>query len=157
DKERLEIKAENFEFVQVFDGDKGWMKMGDNTMDISKEQVAEEKESLYVHEIARLYPLKNSECKLTSLGETKVGDRTAIGIKVEHKAHRPVSLYFDKQSGLLIKFERKAKDFMGGQEGQEYTQESVYDNFKEVNGLKMPHKVTINRDGKKFVEEDVTE
>jgi len=157
DKERLEVKSDNFEFIQVFDGDKGWTKMGAEAMEMSKDQVAENKEAMYAHRVGRLYSLRDKDFKLSALPEVKVGSHVALGIKVEHKDHRPINLYFDKKSGMLIKIERKAKEFQGGQEGMEFTEETLYEDFKDVNGIKLPHKVVITRDGKKYVEEEVKE
>ena len=79
----------------------------------------------------------------------KVGDRPAVGVKVAHKGHRDVNLFFDAKTGLLLKTERPAKDTMTG---KEFTQTTLHDDYKEVEGIKHARKVTILRDGKKYVE-----
>src|SRR5437660_633980 len=45
-------------FILVVDGDKGWMKANGNTMDLTKEQLAEHKNSNYSSWVASLLPLK---------------------------------------------------------------------------------------------------
>jgi hypothetical protein len=155
---RTEVEGEaggnKFKFVQVIDGDKGWRAFNDMVQDLDKEQLDEGKENLHLQGVTHLTPLLDKAYKLSSLGEVKVGDRAAIGIRVQHKGHRDVSLFFDKDKGLLIKTETRVKDLMAG---QEYTAEAFSDDFKRVEGVMVPHKITIKRDGKRFVEAEVTE
>jgi hypothetical protein len=155
DKFRVEVKAGDFKFVQIINGDKGWAVTGDNSQEMDKDQLEEAKESLYAHHVERLVPLLGEGYKLSSLGDVKVGDRAAVGVRVERKGHRDISLFFDKESHLLIKVERRAKDVMAG--GQEYTAETLYSDYKKVDGLQVPHKETIKRDGKRYIEQEVTE
>jgi hypothetical protein len=88
------------------------------------------------------------------LAEKKVGDRPAVGVGVAHEGHKDIFLYFDKETGMLVKSERQAKDPMGG---EEYKQETRYSNFKEVDGVKRPFKLSILRNGEKYIEAEVTE
>jgi hypothetical protein len=159
DKSRNEIVGEangmKFTFIQIFNADKGWLSINGQTMDADKDTIAEAKEELYASWVADLYPLKEKEFKLSPLGDSKVADKEAVGIKVAHKDHRDVNLFFDKKSGYLIKQESRVKDPMAG--GTEQSQESIFDDYKDVEGVKRPYKVLINRDGKKFVEGEVTE
>jgi hypothetical protein len=144
---RMDIKDV---FLMVFDGDKGWIRMGDDTTEMNAEQVAEQKEDLYAGNLTTLLPLKDKSVTLALIKEAKVGDRPAVGVKVSSKGHRDVSLFFDKETGLLIKSETRVKAQEMG--GKEVTQESLYSDHKDVDGLKVPFKVVISRDGKKFVE-----
>ncbi len=105
--------------------------------------------------IAHLVCLNEKDYKLSALGEVKVGDRPAIGVRVQRKGYRDVNLFFDKDKSLLLKMETRVKDIMQG--GQEYTSATVYADYKKVEGMEIPHKVTIERDGKAFVEGEITE
>jgi len=138
-------------FKIVLNGDKGWMKSGDgDTMEMSKEQLAEQKEEQFAGWVASLLPLKEKGYTLTPLAEIKVDSRPAVGVKVAHEGHRDVKLYFDKEKGLLVKSEGTVKDLEQG--GKEVNQEAFYSNFKEVEGAQIPMKIVIKRDGKQFVE-----
>jgi hypothetical protein len=143
---RMEIEGV---FTIVLDGDKGWVKDQGGTKEMTKEQLAEQKESQYAGWVSTLLPLKDKSYQLAPLGESKVADRAAVGVKVSSKGHRDVNLYFDKESGILVKSDRRAKDEMSG---QEVNQEAYYADYKEVAGLKLPMKITIKRDSKQFVE-----
>jgi hypothetical protein len=155
DKLRLEIHAGDFKFTQVFNGDKGWIQAGDNTMDMPKEMVAELQEGMQLHVVMSLVPLLEGDYKLSPLAEVKVGGKPAVGVRVEHKGHRDVSLFFDKDSGLLVKTEHKGKDVQAG--GAEYTAESFLSDYKKVDGLEVPFKVSVKRDGKRYIEAEVQE
>ncbi len=152
DRLRQDIKSEMFSFSQGMDGDKGWMSVGGNVMDMNKEMLEETRELLYAQELTHLLPLLQEGYKLTALPEIKVAGKPAAGIRVQHQGHRDTSLYFDKDSGLLVRVERRGKD---PQAGQEFNVESIYENYKNVDGLQVPFKITVKRDGKRYVETEV--
>jgi hypothetical protein len=142
-----------FERIQVVNGDKGWISMMGNTEEMSEEQLAAAKEELYAGWVATLVPLKDAAFKLAPLGEIKVGDHPAVGVKVSHQDHKDISLYFDKDKGLLVKVQRRAKDMMG----QEVDQETLYSDYKEDSGLQHARKQKTKRDGNDFLELEVTQ
>jgi hypothetical protein len=157
----FEIMGKQAKFIQVFDGAKGWkqVKLGDMTVvdeELNKESVAEAKESDYAGSVGRLVVLKKKGFKLEPLGEVKVGDKPAIGVRVTHKGHRDISLFFDKKTGLMVKSERVIKDPDQGGD-TEITQAELYEDYKDVKGVKHAHKLTITRDGKKHVDAEITE
>jgi hypothetical protein len=155
DKERLAIRGEGFKFDQVLNGDKGWRGINEAPKALDKDELAEAREELYASNLTRLTPLTREGCKLSSLGEVKVGGRPAVGVRVEHKGHRDVNLFFDKDNGLLVKTEGRGKDPMAG--GKEYTQEVFYSNYKKVEGVQVPFKTLLKRDGERYVESETTE
>lgn len=147
DQFRMEI--ENV-FVIVLNGNKGWIAMGGNTQEMTKEQLTQQKESIYAGWVAQLLPLTEQKgFQLSSLGESKIGDRAVVGIKVLHKGHNDVQLYFDKGTGLLRGCTYHYKDWMTGKDTE---MTLTYDAYKEFSGIKEPTKVELKRDGKQFVE-----
>jgi len=152
DKMRFEINAEaggmTFKFVQVINGDKGWVQAMGNTQEMDKDALAEAKEGMYAGRVTALAGLADKGFKFAPLGEVKVGDRPAIGVRVSHKGHRDINLFFDKKTNKLLKRERRAKDEMSG---QEFTEVELYDGYKEIGGVQHPLKLTVLRDDKKYV------
>jgi hypothetical protein len=142
-----------FKFVQIVNGDKGWVKFGDNTMEMNEDQIKEAREGMNAQNISHLTPLLEKDYMLASLGEVKVGDKPAIGIRAQRKGYRDVSLFFDKDKGLLIKTEARGKDPMSG---DEYTGETFYSDYKKIDGLMVAHKMTIKRDKKVYLESETT-
>jgi hypothetical protein len=159
DKSRVEISGEvmgtKFKFVQVVNGDKGWKQIMDNTEELDKEGIAEAKEALHAGAVGRLVTLKKKGFNLEPLGEVKIGDKPAIGVRVTRKGYRDVSLFFDKKTNLMVKSERVIKDLEAG--GKEVTQEELYEDYKEVKGTQHAHKITIKRDGKKHVDGEMSD
>ena len=163
DKFRVQVDGEvggqkvNF-FTQVVNGNKVWRKgFNEETQEVTdKDDLTEIKEQFNAREVESLLPLvKGKEYQLASLGDVKVNDKPAVGIRVSRKGFRDVNLFFDKDKGLLVKSETVVKDQMTG--GQEVTQETLYSDYKEAHGIQRPMKLVINRDGKKYLDVEVTE
>lgn len=158
-----DVSGTKFERTLVLNGDKGWITMMGNTDEMSADQLAAEREDSYAGWVASLAPLlepqikpaKASLFKLAPLGEIKVGDRPAVGVKVSHTDHKDLNLYFDKDKGLLLKVQRRAKD---GMTGQEVDQETFYSDHKEDNnGVQHARKQKTKRDGNDYLEVDIAE
>jgi hypothetical protein len=158
DRFKMEAEVEaggmKFRFVSVLAGDKGWVRVGDATTEMDKDQLAEAEEQAYAGWVGTLAPLKDKEFTLAAIGEAKVNDKPALGVKVSRKGRRDVDLYFDKETGLLVKTETRVKDEGSG---QEVTEENYPGEYKEVQGTKQPTKFTVKRDGKLWVEGEATE
>jgi len=154
------VMGTNFKSTRVVNGDKGWIDdllgAARQQRDMSKEELAEERESQNANSIIRLAVLTDKAYTLSTVGESKVGDKEAVGILVKRKGYRDVSLFFDKKTHLLLKSETRVKDPQGGG-ATEFTQEAFYDDYKKVGDLQVAHKLTIKRDGKAFLESETTD
>ena len=149
-------KANGMEFkrVRVLDGDKGWIKMDDNeSQEMSALALAETQRELYVQMMTTLLPLRDKAFTLAPLGAGKVGDTAAQGLKVTTQDGREFRLLFDKDSGLLLAVESQVKNA----QGDDVKQEVVYSDYKDVDGLKRPMKLTVKRNGKTLIEQETTE
>jgi hypothetical protein len=111
---------------------------------------------MHSDKVTRLLALKDKDYKLSSVGEVKVGVRPAVGVHVSKKGHRDVNLFFDKDKGHLVKSEYVIKDIKGGGD-MEISQATFYTDYKEFQGTRQPTRLTIERDGKKFTETQITE
>ena len=152
---KMTIMGQAFTIVEAAKGEKGWISFNGTVQDLSKEQLAEIREGLHVHEVARLVPLKGKDYKVSTLGESKVDNRPAVGVHVECKDRRDVNLFFDKETGLLVKTETRAKDPIIGD--QEFTAETYYRDYKKVGNLMVAQKTELHRDSKLYVESETVE
>jgi hypothetical protein len=150
----ITVMGQEIKIITVLNGDKGWVNVMGNTMDLPKDALDSTKEEFYAGKVAELLVLKDNGYKLAALAEKKINDRPAVGISVAHEGHKDIFLYFDKETNMLVMSERQAKDPMGG---EEYKQEARYGNYKDVEGVKRPHKIDILRNGEKYVELEVTD
>jgi hypothetical protein len=141
--------------VTVLAGDKGWRKFGDNSMEMDKDAVANEKRTVYLQVIPiTIVPLLDGDkFKTESAGDQKVGGKDAAGVKVTPKDGKEFTLYFDKESGLPVKLVAKVVGF----QGEEFTQETTFSDYKELGGIKKATKTESKRDGSKFLEVQITE
>ena len=144
----LDIAGQTLVIVHVLNKDKGWLKVGDTTMDMSPEQLAEAQEEAHLGWLASLTPLREKSCTLDVVGEFKVGEKSAVAIRVSSAGRRDVNLFFDKQTYFLIKTEGRVKDEMTG---EEVTEEKYFSDF-DIKNLAAPLKVNITRNGKPFLD-----
>ncbi len=151
----LDVNGQTITVNVVLDKDKGWVKVGDKAMDMDEKTLAETKEAAYLAHIGRVVFLKEGKgTEVSLIGDDKVDGKDVVGLRVVTKGHKDVSFYFDKQTGLLTKIARQALD---AQTGQEVSEERIIEEYQDVNGVKVAKKVLINRDGKKFLEAEVTD
>ncbi len=144
----------DFKGVIILQGEKGWSKFGDDLMPLDKDRLGNEKRMVYLNVIpATLLPLKSDGFKLEALADEKVGDKPAAVIKVTPPDKKDFTLYFDKETGLPLKI----KAVVVGFDGNEFTMESSYSEFKELGGIKKATKVVSTRDGDKFFDQEITE
>ena len=97
--------------------------------------------------------LNGNGFKFEAAGEEKVADKPAVVLKVTGPDGKDFKLYFDKESGLPVKLVAKVLSF----QGDEYTSETTYADYKDFGGIKKATKLEIKRDGKPFQTWEVTE
>ena len=149
-----EIMGNKISGVTVLAGDKGWRKFGDMVMGLDKDGLANEKRSVYLQVIpVTLVPLKGKGFKVEAAGTEKVGDKSAVVLKVTGPEGKDYKLYFDQDSGLPVKQVAKVISFMG----EEFTQETTFADYKDFDGIKKATKIEVKRDGETFQTQEVTE
>jgi len=151
---QVEVQGQNLTLLYVLNGKKAWLQALGETMELKGEELDDVKEELHAEHVQTLVPLlRDKAYTLDALGEIKINDRPAVGVRVTSKGHKDVNLYFDKGTGLLTKSERRALD----DTKKEVTEESFYSDYKDVDGVKVPMKIVVHHDGKKFVAMEITE
>jgi hypothetical protein len=138
----------------VLNGDKCWRKFGDNNVELNADAVAGEKRNVYLQVVAvTIVPLKGKEFKVESAADEKVGDKSLAVLKVTGPDGKDFTLAFDKESGLPARLVARVLGF----QGQEYTQETTYADYKDFGGIKKASKVESKRDGESFLKQEVVE
>lgn len=154
DHYRRESSNDNFHMVLVLAGDKGWRRFNDETHELEGDGVANEKRALYLQVVPiTLVALKGTGFKYTAAGEEKVGDKPAVGLKITAPDGKDFTLYLDKESGLPVKMVATVVGF----QGQDYTQETTFADYKDFGGIKKASKIVVKRDGEPFMNYEVTE
>ena len=151
----LKILGQDLKIVLVVDGAKGWEKINGDVKDMPADELAEHQEQMHADAVIGLRPLGSRDYQLAPLGEVKVGDHPAVGVRVSRKGRRDVNLFFDKAKGHLVKSEQVIKDIKAG--GNEANQVVFYSDYKEFQGTRQPTRILVERDGAKFTDTQVTE
>jgi hypothetical protein len=150
----LEVNNMNIPIKTVFDGKKGWIEVNGQVMKLPDNVLTELKDVADIIKISRLKPLLKKPYELAVIGEVEVGEKPALGVRVSREGAKDINLFFDKKSGLMSKLDRQAIDVTSGQEVHE---ERIIRSYQEKDGAKVPHRVGIMRDGKKYVEIEILE
>jgi hypothetical protein len=140
--------------VQILNGDKAMVTLDGQPQKVEPTAIAELRDTFALNRAMRLAPLLTERTyELAALGESKVGERPALGVKVTAKGRRELMLYFDKETNLLVKTEH----LLEGPEGKDTRQEVFYGDFRDLGGYKRPLKIAAYRDGKKVMEAEITD
>lgn len=160
DKLRLTINLTMAErLVLCMNGDKGWSSASGIAQDLPKEKIAELKDEAYFLRVINLVDLLGQNAKLASLPENKVNGAAVRGVKASIQGGTEVSLYFDKNTGLLSKAERKSK-----QSGVDVIKGAIFSNYKAYGNVTLPateaqllgaNKIADIKDIKYFFEEKI--
>jgi len=127
--------------------DKGWRSGGGAVKEMTKQELDEQREEAYTIWVCTLTPLLDKPFELAPLPETKVNGEPALGVKVTNKGHADIKLFFNKQTGLLVKAERR-----GTEAGLEVAKEYLFSEHKDFDGVKLPTKNVEMSNGKKVAD-----
>jgi predicted Zn-dependent peptidase len=118
---------------QVFDGKTGFSEQMGKKVDMKPEQIAEKQKNTELFE--ELGFAKSADYKLG--GIEKIGGEDSYAIKGGDTTY-----YYSVATGLKTGETKKVKA-----QGQEMTIPSVFSNYKDVNGVKMPYTISVNQMG----------
>lgn len=157
-KNVIEVEVNNMKIQvqQGYDGKVLWISvLGMKQEFKDQDKIAEMKAGLYADRVATLADIEDKEYQLTSLGEVKIKDADAVGVRVSKKDKRDVNLWFDKKSHLLLKSEFRGTDPFG--QGGEVNQEKYFLGYKAVMDVQSPTRMVVHHDGKKIVELEMSD
>jgi hypothetical protein len=140
--------------VTVVNGNMGWRRYDGETRDLDDGRLANHKRSIYLLVVpVMIVPLKGSTFLIERAGEENVGGKPAAGLKVVGPDGKEFTLYFDKETGLPVKLVATVLGF----EGQPVTQQTIFRDYKEFDGIKKATKMERRRDGEKILEQEILE
>jgi hypothetical protein len=155
DSMEFKVAGQNFTIFTLINGDKTTLEVNGKAMDLPDSAKDSLKDVGHLLQISRLVPLKDKKYELSIIGEDKVEGKKVVGIRVSAKDQKDVSVYFDKETGLIAKVEHRTAEPMTG---KEITEERIITEYgKDKNGIPTPKKVIVKHDGKLFLEAEVLE
>lgn len=127
----IDVNNMRLSTTQVLNRDKAWIRINEEYQDVEEATLADMQRSAYLDHVARLLPLLHDKTyTLTALGETKIQETPALGVKVASRGQPDIDLYFDKTSGLLLKTAYRRQDPMAK---KEVLREEFFSAYREVN------------------------
>jgi hypothetical protein len=165
DRYKLEVNAEimgmKLVINQVVKGDSikssgtiGGMQIPMNS-DAEKQEL---KMAAVLQEAEQLTPLLDAKKFTIKSGDddTVNGKKVSVVIATPKAIDKELKLYFDKESGLVLKTAHKG---LAPSEGAptEVLEETYHTEYKKVSGVQTATKLTVTHDGKKFMTMDVSD
>lgn len=152
----ITVMGNDVTILTIANGDKLLVEAGGKEVDAGDAGKAALKDAAHIMQIGRLVPLKDAKkYELGLIGEDKVEGKKVIGLSVKAKDQKDVSVYFDKETGLLAKLEFRG---MEPGTGKEVTEERIVTDYaKNKDGIPLPKKIIVKHDGKTFLDAEVVE
>ncbi len=135
------------------DGKGGWLKAPQGQMPLAGPQLQQAKGEIFRFTETLLLSDRNPDLTVNLVRKDKVGDREADVVEISSKDGAQVDVFIDAASGQVLK-----KQYRGeAMAGPPAKVEEVYEDFREVDGIRVPFKTTVFQNDKKFAETTVSE
>jgi mono/diheme cytochrome c family protein len=120
----------NLVFRTGFNGTQGWARSNQGGRDLPGEMLAQLRREAEFYKETRL---KDIYSKMMVLGRAAVGGREAYVVEATPNDGSPEKLYFDVQTGLLVRKYSETKTVLG-----QFPTQTDYEDYREVDGVKIP-------------------
>jgi outer membrane lipoprotein-sorting protein len=153
----IDFNGKGLDVITVYDGKKlwSWNSITKKAIELDDPMLVKSvREELQIEGAGGLPEFIKLPYELNGVGEVKVKDNDAVGVRVSKKGQKDITLFFDKKTHLVVKTEARAYD---AEAKQEVTQEKFLSDYRDRNGLKVPNRVEIHKDGKAFMDIEITE
>ena len=110
----LDVMGQKVDVVTAYSKGKAWISRNGADVPITEEIMDVLKDVAYAMKLGRFAFVSDKSFELSALGEIKVENKPALGIKVASKGHKDINLFFDKESGLMVKVEKQSRDIASG-------------------------------------------
>jgi hypothetical protein len=150
-----EIDGRTVNVGLVIDKDKGWFKSPKGVEAIPKEIFAALSADFHALRLAQmLVALKDKDCKLSALGEDKIDDKPAVGIKAAFKGFPDVDIFFEKKTMLPLMCRTQVTD---NRENKDLSHQFIFNAPKKTGDVQHFTKILFKRDGKKMIEVELSD
>jgi outer membrane lipoprotein-sorting protein len=121
---------------RAVNGETGWEKNPQGTHELVGQQLADLKLSL---QLFRNLKLKEQYTRLRFGGKEKVGDRDAYVVNAGTADNRRERLYFDAESGLLLRRVTFTQTMIGV-----IPEQTDFEDYRDVEGVKLPFTIRLS-------------
>jgi len=128
--------------ITAFDGNQGWLGVPGRTHMMSEAEKAAARIDADLYFAARL---KTMFAKFRVDAGEKINGQETFLVVGRNEGQPPLQLYFDRQSGLLLRLVRFAETPLGRNPTQ-----IDYADYRDAGGVKLPFRWTLARPGNRF-------
>ena len=129
--------------VTAFNGHEGWLGMLGGRM---REMQGNDLDGASIDaDLHFATHLKQMFSQIEVRGTEKIGDREADWVVGERAGKPPIELYFDQQTGLLLRLVRYGETALGRMPTQ-----IDYGDYRDLDGVRTPYRWTLARPGGRF-------
>lgn len=153
-KTTFQFQGQTITQTQGLDGDTGWIESNGLMQDMPAAAVAEMKQQKSAEALDHLDFLGKPGIQIALLDPAAITGKSQAGILVTSPAHPEVRLYFDTQTGFLVRREQVIMDQVVG---RNVRQDARFSDFKDHGGLQHAMTITARRDGQPFIDAKVIE
>jgi photosynthetic reaction center cytochrome c subunit len=132
----------NGESITAFDGKQGWLGNPGRTQMMSAAENAAARIDADLYFPANV---KNLYAKFSVVPGEKIDGHDTYLVIGRNEGQPPLRLYFDQQSGLLLRLVRYAETALGRMPTQ-----IDYADYRDADGVKIPYRWTLARPGNRF-------
>jgi hypothetical protein len=128
-------------YIEVYNGNRGWTKRDGVLEAMAPKTAAQPPDVQQGFGYKFVLCLRDRNNTAAALGASKVGTTAAFGVRLTRPLGRGSEerrLYFDAETGLLLKSELHARLSTGG----ELASEQTWADWKTIDGIAVPHRVT---------------
>jgi hypothetical protein len=135
DSVRIEVTADDGKLVQGFDGTRGWLHGAKESRDLAPWEIERLREIADALD-SFVHPVTTTEGYRARRNKEKVNEHETIVLDRNIDAHRHESLYFDAESGLLLR-----KLVLTDRSIGRIPQQTDFDDYRDAGGIKLPFTV----------------
>ncbi len=142
-----EVEVQGMKIISAFDGEKGWAIVpftSPDPQDLPEEQVKSAKEQGID---GMLFDWKNNGRKVELVGKEDMDGTPVYNIKVTTKDNNVYNYFLDANNFLILKTKTSVLA-----QGQTVDAETVFSDYRDVNGIKMPFKMSQSANGQPGIE-----
>ena len=131
------INTPNGSSSQGFNGINGWISSPVEKREMTAEELSQFKHSAELYKIIKL---KESYTQKRVIGIERFGAREAYVIEVTPNDGKSEKLFFDVQTGLLIRERVESETALGA-----IVEETDFEDYREVEGVKLPFTIRLSK------------
>jgi len=138
--------------TQVLYGSQSWKQINDEVSALSALEKREMERGLFRDVINLFQNFDNPTLRIHYVGQEVLGGKTSNVLEIKNLGGDFFNLYIDAESNIVIR-----KTYRGAPEIGLATMQEMYSDYKEVEGILIPHRIVVEVNGKTFTKSEVLE